>query len=118
MRTAGWIIICLGFASALLWNYLGRDNVGVMAVGGLSIVAGMILLAIDAIVRMSRGQLRLRPLDAMKRMPLIFMVMVGVYALALVIFPETQFDWTAILIRCAIVSLTMALYFSADRKPA
>ena len=118
MRTAGWIIICLGFASALLWNYLGRDNVGVMAVGGLSIVAGMILLAIDAMVRMSRGQLRLRPLDAMKRMPLIFMVMVGVYALAVVISPDTQIDWTETLLKCAVVSLTMAIYFSAYRKPA
>lgn len=102
----------------MLWNALGQDNVGIMAVAALAILAGMALLAIDAIRRMSRGELRLRPLDALKRVPIIFVVMVGVYALALVIFPETQFDWTEILIRCAIVSLTMALYFSAERKPA
>ena len=118
MRTAGWIVTGLGFAAALLWNALGQDNVGIMAVAALAILAGMVLLAINAMMRMSRGELRMRPNAALKRGPIIFVVMVGVYALALVIFPETQFDWTAILIRCAIVSLTMALYFSADRKPA
>lgn len=89
-----------------------------MAVGGVLIVAGMVLLAINALMRMSLGELRLRPIAALKRGPIIFLVMVGVYALALVIFPETQIDWTETLIRCAVVSLTMALYFSAYRKPA
>ena len=118
MRTAGWIIICLGFASAFLWNYLGRDNVGVMAVAGLSIVAGMVLLAANAMMRMSRGELRLRPLDALKRMPVIFLVRVGVYALAVLIVPDAEIDWTDTLVKCAIVSATMAIYFSAYRKTA
>lgn len=118
MKAAGWIIICLGFASAFLWNYLGRDHVGVMAVGGLAIVTGMILLAIDALRRMSRGELRLRPLEALKRAPLIFLVMVGVYVVVVLIAPDTQIDWTETLIRCAAVSATMAIYFSAYRKAA
>ncbi|WP_086734745.1 hypothetical protein [Erythrobacter colymbi] len=118
MKTVGWIVTGLGFVAALLWNALGQDNVGIMAVAALSIIAGMVLLAGNAVMRMSRGELRLRPLDALKRMPLIFVVMVGVYALALVVFPETRIDWTETLIRCAVVSLTMAFYFSAYRKPA
>ena len=118
MKAAGWILSCLGFASAFLWNFLGQDNVGLMAVGALLILAGMFLLAINAMTRMSRGELRLRPIAALKRGPILFLVMVGVYALAHVIFPEREIDWTETLIRCAIVSLTMALYFSAYRKPA
>jgi len=118
LKAAGWIVTCLGFAGAVLWNALGQDNIAIMAASALAILTGMVLLAINAMMRLSRGELRLRPIAALKRGPIIFVVMVGVYALALVIFPETQFDWTEILIRCAIVSLTMALYFSADRKPA
>lgn len=89
-----------------------------MAVAVLAMLTGMVLLAINAMMRMSRGELRLRPMAALKRGPIIFLVMVGVYALAHVIFPEREIDWTETLIRCAIVSLTMALYFSAYRKPA
>ncbi|WP_156522890.1 hypothetical protein [Erythrobacter neustonensis] len=118
MKAAGWILTCLGFALAFVWNFLAQDNVGLMAVSALLIFAGMLLLAVNATMRMSRGELRLRPIEAVKRWPIIFLVMVGVYALAHVIFPEMEIRWTETLIKCSIASLAMALYFSAYRKLA
>ncbi|WP_252258043.1 hypothetical protein [Erythrobacter aurantius] len=112
------MLIGLGFATALLWNWVGRESVGLMAVFGVSMIAGLLLLSVNAIVRLSRGDLQLRPIAALKRAPLIFVIMIVVYALAGVIFPATQIDWTETLVKCAIISSLMAIYFSAYRKPA
>jgi len=118
LRTAGYILAGLAFASALLWHWVGRDNVWLMAIFGSSIVTGILLLTVNAIIRLKKGDLQLRPINAVKRAPIIFVIMVAVYGLAGVIFPATQIDWTETLIKCAVVSLTMAIYFSAYRKPA
>lgn len=117
MRIAGYVLLGVGFAAALLWNWVGRDSVGLMAVCGVSMLAGILLLLANAIVRLSRGDLQLRPIAALKLSPLIFGIMIAVYALAGVIFPATQIDWAETLVKCAFISSVMAIYYSAYRKP-
>ena len=108
----------VGFATALLWNWAGRDSIGLMSIYGFSMVAGMLLLMANAIVRLSRGDVRLRSFDALKRPPLIFLPMVAVNGLAVVLFPAVKIEWTGALVKCATISLVMAFYISAYRKPA
>lgn len=108
----------VGFATALLWNWAGRDSIGLMSIYGFSMVAGMLLLMANAIVRLSRGDVQLRSVDALKRAPLIFLLMLAVYGLADVLFPVVKIEWTAALIKCAIIALVVAFHASAYRKPA
>lgn len=116
MRTAGYAFLVLGFAAGFLWHFLGRNDVWPIVVFGVSMIVGLLSLSIDAIIRMYRGELRLRPFDAFRKAPIIFTIVFAILVLTGMFFRTAPIDWTQTLIKCAVISLVMAFYLGAYRK--
>lgn len=117
MRTAGYGFVFLGLAQAILLQFTGRDNVALLASFGLCMLVGTVLLAANAITRLLRGELQLRPFSALKRLPLLFITLLALtFGLRLIMpsnFSATESVWFV-----AIVSVFFSIYATIYRKSA
>ena len=117
MRTAGYGLVFLGLAQAILLQFTGRDNVALLASFGLCMFVGTMLLAANAIARLLRGELQLRPFSALKRFPLLFIVMLALVFGLRLIMPST-FSATETVGFVAIMSVFFSIYVTIYRKSA
>ncbi|MBA4228997.1 MAG: hypothetical protein C0456_20600 [Hyphomonas sp.] len=117
MRTAGYGFVFLGLAQAILLQFTGRDNVTLLASFGLCMLVGTVLLAANAIARFLRGTLQLRPFNALKLFPVLFIVMFALtFGLRLIMpsnFSATETVWLV-----AIMAVFFSIYATIYRKRA
>ncbi|MCT2400642.1 hypothetical protein [Novosphingobium mangrovi (ex Huang et al. 2023)] len=84
---------------------------------GLTILAGGLLLLMNAAIRILQGQLQLRPWDALKRASIVFATIFALRLLAWLAFPTLERDWIAALIYSLGFAIVLGLYSTAYRKP-
>jgi hypothetical protein len=90
----------------------------VLALFGLAMLAGLALLAVSAIRRLVRGEVKLRPVDAAKRSVVLFGIMMGLRFLLAAFLPDTMRDPVQVILYAACFAAVYSLYITAYRKPA
>jgi hypothetical protein len=118
VRNAGWILLAIAFAIALLSKVSGRENVWLLSTLLIALVVAVALLFSDFAGRIYRGDLKLRPWDAAKKAVVVFVIALAVTLLMLVVFQSRDFEWSIVIIRTAAFALAYGLYTTAYRKPA
>lgn len=119
MRRLGWSLLGVGFLCALLTLWFGRENVFILTNFGLSVVLGSVILLTSFALRLSQGEVRLRPRDAAKMAVILFLLMMGLrLLLASFVFPESDRTLSEHIWASAIFAIFFSLYQTAYRKPA
>jgi hypothetical protein len=117
LRKAGYGFVFLGLVQAILLQFTGRDNITLLASFGLCMLVGTVLLAANAITRLLRGELQLRPASALKRFPLLFIAMLALtFGLRLIMpsnFSAPETVWFV-----AIMAVFFSIYATIYRKSA
>lgn len=80
-------------------------------------VAGLLLLSVHAGVRLARGEVRLRPLDAAKHAVMMFGFVVACRFLAGLIFPKIAGDITLTIVSALAIAIVFGLSTTAYRRP-
>jgi hypothetical protein len=118
VRNAGWTLLTIAFAIALLTNVSGRENVWLLSTLLITFVLAVALLSLDFTARIYRGDLKLRPWDAAKKAAAIFVIVLALTLLTLAVFQSRDFELSAVIIQSAVLALAYGLYTTAYRKPA
>lgn len=123
VRRIGWMLIALGFALAIvalaLRYTIGGDLAGTAGMGAAAtMLLGFGLWMISALTRLFKGEIRIRPWDALKSAILIFAAMLGLRSLLWLIFPDFERDWIGIIWKSAAFAIAFSLYQTSYRKPA
>ena len=118
MRTAGWTAWVLGFVLAALKVALKLSDIYSLAAVGILFALGLLLLTIDAMIRLKRGQLVIRPWDATKSASRTFLIIVAIRLFVGYLLPSSMPDVALALIQSASFAIVFGLYQTAYRAPA
>ena len=123
MKLLGWISLTLAFALALVaagLRYAGGAEAPmvVMIAFGIALVVGLVALAISAAMLLAKGEVKLRPWDALKKAAMLFLIILGLRCLAWFVFPGLERNFGYELFQSAAFAALFALYTTAYRKPA
>jgi len=109
----------IALASFALRYAIDEGSVDTIATGGaIAFFVGGILWMTSVIVRLLKGQVRLRPWDALKRASVYFAVFAALRFGAWAIFPEMERDLFEALFLSIATALALSFYSTAYRKPA
>ncbi|GEM_PF-4375203 len=114
---AAAILVSLADAGLRLWVG-GEPSLAVLFLFGAATLVGIALLLFSAVNRLSRGEVKLRPLDAAKRGAVVFCIFLGLRFLLSVILPGTMPDPVHVILYAACFAAAYGLYTTAYRKPA
>lgn len=79
-------------------------------------LTGSLLLFASFLTSLTRGDIRLRPLRALKRSTLIFATMFGLYALVAIVMPDMDIDLGEAAAKSALFALVFSVYITAYRR--
>lgn len=116
MRTAGWVLFLLGLIFIPLSHYIAPEMHLLLIIFGSSMLAGLILLLANGINRLRKGEVVLRPFDAMKKAIWLFLLMLGIRLLIYFVFPNFEQDITVAILNSAIFAIVFSFYTTAYRK--
>jgi len=123
VRRIGWMLIALGFALAIvalaLRYTIGGDLADTAGMGAAAtMLLGFGLWMISALTRLFKGEIRIRPWDALKSAIMIFGIILGLRFLIWMIFPDLERDLIEAVWKSAVFAIPFSLYQTAYRKPA
>jgi hypothetical protein len=118
VRKAGYVLVVLAWILLFTQMMIGSENryVGLGAV--LSMLAGILFLGVSFVHRIAIGQIGLRPLAALKRAPILFVVMAGMLVTMRYFFPSTDRSDAEILMIALIFSVSFGIYTTVYRRIA
>ena len=121
MRRTGWLLLALAAAAAAMafvCQYVGYEDWSGPAIFSFIILMllGGAFLSLSALMRFARGELRLRPKDALRSTVTVFAAIVGLKALFWVIFPDDDRNMLKALLVSAAFSAAYGLYSTAYRR--
>jgi len=118
VRKASYILVGLGLLQAIAIKLFDLEDTLWLASFGITMILGTVMLMGSVVSRLANGQLKLRPLQALKRFPLLFAVLAGAMILARFILPPSDKSLTYYLIMAAILAGVFSFQQTAYRKPA
>ena len=117
MSKAGYVLIGLGFAAALLTIWFGRENVFIIATVGISILLGSLLLLTSFGVRLYRGDVRIRLWDAAKMAMVLFSIVLGLrLLLSNWVFTDSDREIGEHIFSSALFAIVFSVYTTAYRR--
>ncbi|NRD88464.1 hypothetical protein C8024_01800 [Sphingopyxis sp. BSNA05] len=122
VRRIGWVLLGLAFvltSIAVGIRYtVGGDTADIITAGGVSAFSlGFILWMISSVTRLAKGDVRLRPWNALKLMPAYFAAFAALRFGAWAIFSEMEYNFADTLIHSIVPALVLSFYSTAYRSP-
>ncbi|MDR6850958.1 hypothetical protein J2Y54_000451 [Sphingomonas sp. BE123] len=106
-------------ASLALRYAIDEGSADAVLIGGtIAVLVGGVLWLTSSLVRLLKGEVRLRPWDAVKLAFLYFAVFAALRFGAWAIFPEMERDVVKALFLSIFPALVLGFYSTAYRKPA
>ena len=117
MRKAGYALAGLALVLAILIQVFGIDGPISLAAFGLCMSLGALALLTSGLIRLAKGELKLRPLDALKRMPILFVIFGAMLLTLHFIFDSSDQTLAESLIMVVLLTVFFAFYQTAYRMP-
>lgn len=117
MRRAGYTLVWLGLLQAILIKLFELKETAWLASFGIFMLLGLVLIVGSVVSRMVSGQLRLRPWDALKQIPITFSILTCLIILARFVFPSSERSLTFYLIMAIVLAVVSSFQQTAYRKP-
>lgn len=118
MKRLGDALVFAGLVAGVTIRAFMPDQEDLFALAGLVLLAGSIILLASGAIRLFRGEVKLRPIDALKKAVVLFLIVLGLRTLLWVAFPSLDRDLNAAVLWSAIFAVSLGLYTTAYRKPA
>ncbi len=118
MRATGTVLLVIGIVLGITSQFAGPSPVWLVFVAFPIALLGGILYILDSLKRLSRGQVVLRPYDALKYAFWMFVVMCGLRLLIWLFFPDFQKKIAEGILFNATFALAFAFSTTAYRKSA
>ncbi|MDN3645133.1 hypothetical protein QWY75_02800 [Pontixanthobacter aestiaquae] len=117
LRRLGWALAMIGLALALIASVFGVKNDWLITTALLFFFGGFALLGVSAIIRLKRGQLRLRPWLALKQGFMFFLLFLGIRLAYMWWVPSFEQSLSEAIFVSAFTGICFGLWQSAYRKP-
>lgn len=108
----------MALAAALLTIVFGSEIEWLLFTFGITFVLGTLLVGFSSAARIHRGDVKLRPWDAARKAPVLFLIMLAAQLLAEVVFRSRDLDLTEGIVVSAAFAIVYGLYTTAYREPA
>lgn len=118
MKGLGYALIILGIVVGLTVRFLTPQYEDMYALAGLVLLAGSFFLLASGAIRIFRGEVKLQPIDALKKAVVLFLIVLGVRAVLWLVFPSIERNLIEAVIWSAAFAISLGLYTTAYRKPA
>lgn len=115
MRGVGYALFFIGLVAGGLTTLFAPGS-DIIAIFGLLMIGGATLLVISGITRIAKGEVRLRPIMAMRKAALLFVIIVGLKVVFELWFPSLKFDLANAVISSAVFALAFGFHATAYRK--
>ena len=117
LPNVGTILFFLGWVPALILRYALPDPSAAFLVPGAIAVLGLLMVIVSGTARLLKGTVQIRPLHAMKRAPLLILLIVPLVFL-LRLFLPSSFSAMESIILAIFMAIFFSFYSTAYRKPA
>jgi len=118
VKRLGWLLLAGSIVLGISAKLFDRTSSDFNAYIGLALLAGGVLWGADATVRLFRGNLVFRPLDALKRAAVFLVVFALIRTFFWMLFPAVHQDIMEAIFISAFAALALGLYSTAYRSPA
>jgi len=118
VKRFGWLIMAAAVVVGVVARILGQNTANFDAALGLCLLLGIALWGIDAAIRMFRGKLAFRPLDAIKRACVLLLVLALIRGFLWFFFPSMHQDIAEAIFVSVLTALCLGFYSTAYRSPA
>jgi hypothetical protein len=117
VRDIGTGLFLVAWIAALILRYgLPEPSPAFLVAAGIAMIGAAMLIG-TSFVRLFKGQVRLRPIKAAKRVPFLFALYFAVWWIWRLVFPDDERDLQLALISGITLAVTLSLYSTAYRKP-
>ena len=117
MKNAGYALVFLAVLQAIALNIVGPDTTWLLASFGVCFVLGSLILVVTAVRRLVSGDLNLRPVAALKRMPVYLLLFTTLTLTLHFVFRSTDKSLLEQAILAVVLTVFFAFYSTVYRKP-